>query len=63
MNVGIGFYVRSGRIEGRAMNAMVTGNIYESFNNLGALGNRMDAHALGHGPAIHVKDVSVAGKG
>ncbi|MFH0887605.1 MAG: metallopeptidase TldD-related protein [Planctomycetota bacterium] len=62
MNVGVGYFVQNGVIKGRAMDAMVAGNIYESFNKLVGLGNKLEITFVGYLPAMYFKEMSVAGK-
>lgn len=63
MSVGVGYLIQNGVVKGRAMDAMVAGNIYDSFNNLIALGDKVEISYLGYLPAMYFKDMSVAGKG
>lgn len=62
MNVGVGYLVQDGVIKGRAMDAMVAGNIYEEFNKLIALGDKLEISFMGYLPAMYFKEMSVAGK-
>jgi PmbA protein len=62
MNVGVGYLVQNGTIKGRAMDAMVAGNIYDSFNKLAGLGNEVELSFIGYMPAMYFKEMSIAGK-
>ena len=62
MNVGVGYLVQNGVIKGRVMDAMVAGNIYESFNKLVGLGNKLEISFVGYLPAMYFKEMSIAGK-
>ena len=62
MNVGVGYLVQNGVVKGRAMDAMVAGNIYDSFNKLAGLGKQVELSFIGYMPAMYFKEMSVAGK-
>ncbi|MHC4601111.1 MAG: TldD/PmbA family protein [Planctomycetota bacterium] len=61
MNVGIGSYVRNGKPQGRAMNTMIAGNIYEDFHRIRALGTRLEYNPQAYTPDILFGDMSVSG--
>ncbi|MBU1626224.1 TldD/PmbA family protein [bacterium] len=63
MNVGVGCYVKNGKIQGRAVDTMVAGNIYEDFFNIKGLSNELDYNNLGYSPAMYFTDISVSGTG
>jgi len=58
-----GLYVENGKITGQVKDAMVAGNIYEMFNNLLAVGNKLYPVHGGQSPALLFGDVSVATRG
>lgn len=62
MSVGMGFYVKDGVIQGRVMDTMIAGNIYEDFYRIKHLGNELERNNLAYSPDIYVTDVSVSGK-
>jgi len=64
MNVGAGFYVKDGKLVGRAMDTMVAGNIYEDFHRVSALGKTQERNMLvSYTPDMLIDAVSVSGKG
>ena len=62
MNIGLGYVIKNGKIQGRIQDAMVAGNIYEDFKNVVNMSNKLDRNFLGRSPAIHFKDISIACK-
>jgi PmbA protein len=62
MNVGIGFYVKNGKVVGRAMDAMVSGNIYDDFFRISAIGNELEYNPQAFSPDIMIDGVSVSGR-
>ena len=63
MNVGIGAYVKNGKVVGRAVDTMVTGNIYEDFFNLKALGKTIEYNPQSYTPDMYFAKMSVSGAG
>jgi len=63
MNVGVGCYVKDGKIQGRAVDTMVAGNIYEDFYNIEGLENKLEFNNLGYSPAMYFSEISVSGTG
>ena len=61
MNVGVGFYVKDRRICGRAVNAMIAGNVYDDFKNLASLGRNMEETSMGFSPDLYFSTMSVSG--
>ncbi|MBN2056280.1 TldD/PmbA family protein [bacterium] len=61
MNVGIGFYVRGGKIQGRAADTMIAGNIYQDFHRIEARSNRLERNNLAYSPDLLISDISVIG--
>nr|WP_278244902.1 metallopeptidase TldD-related protein [Fervidicella metallireducens] len=67
LNISCGYLIENGRFTGKVMDAMVAGNIYETFKNISAMGTRlepMDAifYSIGYSPAVLFKEISVVGK-
>ncbi len=63
MNVGMGAYVKDGKIVGRALNTMLAGNVYEDFHKIGGIGTKLERNSLGYTPALLFKALSVGGEG
>ncbi len=63
MNVGIGFYVKNGKIAGRAMDTMIAGNIYNDFHRIIGLSDAQLYNPIAYSPDILIDDVSVSGTG
>lgn len=61
MNVGMGFLIKAGKIKGRVIDAMVTGNIYENFNKILAISNKQEETSMGILPDIVFDKMSVTG--
>lgn len=63
IGIDAGFYVENGRIKGRVKDAMITGNVYDTFSNVIDLSNAQYPcywyGCLGRMPAILCDDVSV----
>ena len=41
LNIMPGFLIRNGEITGRLINTMVSGNIYDAFGNISAIGSEV----------------------
>lgn len=63
MNVGIGGYIKNGKVVGRAMDTMVAGNVYEDFFNLKALGKTIEYNPQAYTPDMYFGKMSVSGTG
>ncbi len=59
VNVGFGLYVKDGVIQGRAGDAMVSGNIYDLLQNLHSVSKELNWKGL---PYLLFNDVSVTGE-
>jgi PmbA protein len=59
VNVGFGLYVRDGVIQGRAGDAMASGNIYDLLQNVHSVSRELNWKGL---PYLLLNDVSVAGE-
>jgi PmbA protein len=59
VNVGFGLYVKDGVIQGRAGDAMISGNIYDLLQNLHSVSKEVNWKGL---PCLLFNDVSVAGE-
>lgn len=67
LNVGSGFYIKDGQLQGKAVDAMVSGNIYDVFQKEMEFSNEISIMSmfspLGYSPDILVEGISVTGKG
>ncbi|MCD4653561.1 TldD/PmbA family protein [bacterium] len=61
MNVGIGFYVKDGKIQGRAVDTMIAGNVYEDFYRIKGMSKKVEYNPVAYSPEILIDDVSVSG--
>lgn len=61
VNVSLGFRIKSGEIIGRVKNTMVSGNVYELFNNIKAISKGRKEFMGILTPAILFKNVNVTG--
>lgn len=66
LNIVTGFLVEDGKIKGKVVDAMVSGNIYDLFKKVTMVGNEMQStqavfYGFGYTPAILVPDLMVAG--
>lgn len=62
INIGMGYLVKDGQMQGRVVDAMVSGNIYECFKDIMEISNTSLEHALGVYPDIVFNNMSVTGK-
>lgn len=58
VNVGLGYYVKNGKIKGRVTNTLVSGNIYEILQNVISISKEVDVHNI---PWVLFNNVSIAG--
>jgi PmbA protein len=58
VNIGLGYYVKDGKVVGRVEDCMVSGNIYKLFSNLDAVSAELDDDGIPH---LLFRNVSVAG--
>jgi len=67
LNINPGFYIKNGRIVGKATDAMVSGNIYESLTKIGDFSSEQGLLAMfgpmGYAPYVMLPEASVTGKG
>jgi PmbA protein len=61
MNVGIGFFVKNGKIQGRAIDTMIAGNIYEDFHRIIGLSDQQVYNPIAYSPDILIDGISVSG--
>ncbi|MFA5032931.1 MAG: TldD/PmbA family protein [bacterium] len=62
-NVGFGYKVENGEIVGRVKDTMLSGNVYEAFNNIIGLENSTEeVYGSMHIPAFYFKGMSVTSK-
>ena len=58
VNVGLGYYIKDGVIQGRVLDAMIAGNIYRLFNQLNCISRQTDHSGI---PWLMFDEVNVAG--
>lgn len=67
LNINPGFYIKDGKIAGRATDAMASGNIYKVLTSIKALSSEQGLLAMfgpiGYGPYVLLPEISVTGKG
>ena len=64
LNVSSGYLIEDGKIVGKVENTMVSGNVYQDFKNIVALGTELKPmlaifFSLGYSPDVLFKDISV----
>lgn len=67
LNISCGYLIEKGRFTGKVMDAMVAGNIYDTFKNITAMGTKLEPmnaifYSIGYSPAVLFKEISVVGK-
>ena len=62
VNLALAFLVERGEIVGRIKNAMLAGNAFDAFRNLGAFSRETEWHGDAELPAALFPDLSVSGK-
>lgn len=62
INIGMGYLIKDGQMQGRVVDAMVSGNIYECFKDIMEISNTSLEHAWGVYPDIVFNNMSVTGK-
>ncbi|MFH1452978.1 MAG: TldD/PmbA family protein [Armatimonadota bacterium] len=62
INIGMGYLVKDGKLQGRIVDSMVSGNIYECFKDISEISNTSIEHAWGIYPDIVFNNMSVTGK-
>jgi PmbA protein len=67
LNIGCGYLIENGQFTGKVMDAMVSGNIYEDFNKITAIGTKLESmrtifYTIGYSPAVLFSELSVVGK-
>jgi PmbA protein len=63
MNVGIGFYVKGGEIQGRVVDTMISGNVYDDFFRVRGLGKKIEYNPQVYSPDMYFSEIQVSGKG
>jgi len=58
VNIGLGYYVKDGKVQGRVEDCMVSGNIYALFKSLNTISSEREDESI---PWLLFDDVSVAG--
>lgn len=62
VNIGMGYLIKDGVPQGRVLDTMVSGNIYECFKDILELSSTSKEHAWGVYPDIAFNNMSVTGK-
>ena len=57
-----GFHVKNGELKGRLQDVMIAGNIYEDFEEIKGVGDKIYPNMKGYAPYLLVNNVSVTGK-
>ncbi|MGM0437345.1 MAG: metallopeptidase TldD-related protein [Bacillota bacterium] len=57
-----GFHVKNGKLQGRLQDVMIAGNIYEDFEEIKGVGDKIYPNMKGYAPYLLVNNVSVTGK-
>jgi PmbA protein len=61
VNLDLGYKIEKGKIVGRLKNIMVSGNAYNMFNQVAALGSELRWIGSTRTPGIYFKEINVAG--
>ncbi len=59
VSVGVGYHVKDGKVQGRAIDTMFSGNVYEMFKRLGGVSKNLSDGGI---PWLLFDDVDVTGK-
>ena len=67
LNVSIGYLIEDGKLTGKVVDTMVSGNIYEDFLKIKGIGTKLQPmnivfFPMGYSPAVRFDDISVVGK-
>ncbi len=66
LNVARGYYIKNGKIQGKAIDTMVAGNIYETLTKIENYSSETGLLSMfgpiGYGPHVLIPEVSVTGK-
>lgn len=62
VSVGVGLYIKHGRLKGRLVDTMLAGNIYEILNRVIGISNNAKDTYLGKLPWIALDNIKVSGK-
>ena len=57
-----GFHVKNGILQGRLQDVMMAGNIYNDFNNVIGIGNKLYPSMFGYAPYLLLEKISVTGR-
>ena len=61
VSVSTAFYIKNGKLIGRVKDCMISGNIYESLNQIDAIENDVYFFGYGNFPAISFAEINVTG--
>ncbi|MBI9015092.1 MAG: TldD/PmbA family protein [Clostridiales bacterium] len=66
LNVGIGYLIKDGKLVGKVVDSMVSGNIYEDMFKIEAVGKKLELmnvvfYPMGYSPMVKFSDINVIG--
>lgn len=66
LNIGCGYLIEDGKLTGKVMDAMISGNIYKDLMNIESIGTKLEPmialfYTMGYSPAVRFKELSVVG--
>ena len=66
LNVGIGYLIKDGKLVGKVVDSMVSGNIYEDLFKVEAVGKKIELmnvvfYPMGYSPMVKFNDINVIG--
>lgn len=66
LNVSIGYLIKDGRLKGKVLDSMVSGNIYEDLFKIEAIGQALQLmhvvfYPMGYSPMVKFNDINVVG--
>ncbi len=66
LNVGIGYMIKDGKLVGKVVDSMVSGNIYEDLFKVEAVGKKLELmnvvfYPMGYSPMVKFSDINVIG--
>jgi PmbA protein len=66
LNVGVGYLIKEGKLVGKVVDSMVSGNIYEDLFKVKAIGQKQELmnvvfYPMGYSPMVKFDDINVVG--
>ncbi len=67
LNISSGYLIENGKLQGKVKGAMITGNIYDLFKNVEAVGTHYEVmrsifYHMGYSPMVLFKEATILGK-